>query len=167
RRLHTPWLPAFVALAALFSGCGGSDEQGELIGRRLEFRLPTLDGRELGPPDLSGQVVLVEMWATWCGPCRIQAETLEELAPELARRGATVLSVNVGEPRELVASHLADVPSRWPALLDQEETVSRDLGVMALPTLMILDGSGTVRSVEVGVRSAKVILTLVDQARES
>ncbi len=152
-----------MALASLL-GCSGSTTNGELIGRRLDFRLPTLEGTELGPPDLAGKVVLVEMWATWCGPCRVQAATLEEVAPELDRRGATVLSVNVGEPRELVESHLAEEPSSWPALLDTDEAVSRDLGVVALPTLLVLDGNGVVRSVEVGVRSAKVILELVDQA---
>lgn len=161
RNLCRPLL-ALILLSLIVAGCGGVPS--ELVGRRLDFRLPTLDGGKLGPPDLAETIVLVEFWATWCGPCHIQAERLEQLAPELESRGATVLSVNVGESRELVASYLAKKPSRWPVVLDSNEEVSRGLGVMALPTMLVLDGRGKVRSVEIGVRSEKVILELVEAA---
>lgn len=149
-------------LAATLLACVPSPD---IIGRTVDFRLPGVDAAATGPPDYEGSVVLLEFWATWCGPCRLQAETLEKLAPQLESLGVVVLSVNVGESESLVRSHLARTPSRWPVLLDQEETVSAELRVNALPTLVVLDAEGRVSAVEVGVRSAKTILQLVDDAR--
>ncbi|MEO1086692.1 MAG: TlpA disulfide reductase family protein, partial [Acidobacteriota bacterium] len=51
------------------------------------FRLASLDGQTLGPPDYLGDVVVVELWASWCGPCRIQARFLEELHKEYDGKG--------------------------------------------------------------------------------
>jgi thiol-disulfide isomerase/thioredoxin len=149
-------------LGLLLTGCGGQPT-GDVLGRSLDFELPTLDGGRLGPADHDG-VVVVEFWATWCGPCHMQAATLEELAPELTKRGATVLSVNVGEDIELEREHIAANPTRWAVLLDRDEKVSRDLGVAALPTLVVVDAEGKVSAVEVGLRGGRAILALVDDA---
>lgn len=156
-------LSTLLALILALGCAGGPTGGGDVLGRSLDFELPTLDGTKRGPADHDG-VVLVEFWATWCGPCRMQADTLEELAPELEKRGATVLSVNVGEDAELVREHLASYPTRWTVVLDREELVSRELGVVALPTLLVVDASGVVSAVEVGLRGSRAILALVDDA---
>ena len=57
-----------------------------------DFRLASLDGGAIGPQDYSGEVVIVELWATWCGPCRLQARFLEELHRELEGKGVRFLA---------------------------------------------------------------------------
>ncbi len=60
------------------------------------FRLDTLDGSRLGPPDLRGEVVVVDIWATWCKPCDVQAQILEGLHEEYADQGVSFLALNTG-----------------------------------------------------------------------
>ena len=98
---------------------------------------------------LRGRVVLLDFWATWCGPCR-------ELAPELsalqARYGAQGLSV-VGittDPAEAAAAFKEHVDMRYPIAIDAHAETSRAYGVSALPTLFIVDKRGVVRDVGVG-----------------
>ncbi|HVS01501.1 MAG TPA: TlpA disulfide reductase family protein, partial [Thermoanaerobaculia bacterium] len=104
-----------------------------------DFRLPTLDGRTLGPADFPGQVVVLEFWATWCAPCHVQARILEEIHREYAGEGVQILGVNVGEQEEVVRAFAARNPYPYPVLLDPAEQVSRDLRVIAFPTLLVLD----------------------------
>ena len=122
-----------------------------------DFRLASLDGAMLGPPDYLGDVVLVEFWATWCGPCRKQAEYLEELHEEFDGKGVHFLAVDVGEEPETVRRFAESNPFPYPVLLDPEDTVSPRFGVMGLPTVMIVDRQGSISFKETGVTDARTL----------
>src|SRR5258708_7434499 len=62
---------------------------------KTNFRLPTVDGRALGPRDFGGQVVVVDFWATWCMPCRLQAEILEPVYRDFKRPAVHFLAPNL------------------------------------------------------------------------
>ncbi|HLF57565.1 MAG TPA: TlpA disulfide reductase family protein [Thermoanaerobaculia bacterium] len=109
-----------------------------------DFRLPTADGRDLGPADLRGRVVLYEFWATWCAPCHIQVEILRKLYPELTRRGVEFVGIASGEPPEVVLEHLERSPSPYPIVLDAEDRVGAAMDVLGLPTLVVADRAGRV-----------------------
>ncbi len=129
-----------------------------------KFRLKTLDGaRSLGPPDFRGKVVIVDFWATWCGPCQIQARILDSLARSYQGKNVQFLAANVGETAQTVQSFVKDKPFPYPVLVDPDG-VSDDLGVIALPTLLIIDPKGKVAYFEAGIADADVIKRILRQS---
>ena len=133
------------------------------------FQLATLDGERLGPPDLRGDVVVVDVWATWCKPCVTQAVILERLREEYAARpsGSTAVSflaLNTGEDLETVRSYVEKTPFSYPVLLDPEEDVMSSAGLYALPTLLVLDPRGEVSYVSIGITGASVIRNAIEEA---
>ncbi len=129
-----------------------------------KFRLKTLEGgKPLGPIDFPGQVVVVDFWATWCGPCQIQARILDSLATTYKGKKVQFLAANVGETSQTVKSFVASKPFPYPVLLDPDG-VSDDLGVFALPTLLIIDTKGKVAYFEAGIADADMIKKILRQA---
>jgi peroxiredoxin len=146
-------LAPFLALLVLACGAGGGPVPGNVAegAPAPTFRLASLDGRQLGPEDFAGEVVLVEFWATWCPPCHLQADILRPLYPEYRQRGVEFLAVDLGEDEETVRRFVADRPFPYPVLIDPEDELSYELGVQALPTLMIVDRAGEVTYFRPGV----------------
>ncbi len=116
-----------------------------------DFRLASLDGGEIGPGDYTGDVVIVELWATWCGPCRLQARFLEELHQELDSKGVRFLAVSIGEDEATVREYVERRPFPYPVLLDPEDTLGQRYQVLGLPTVMIIDRRGAISFLETGV----------------
>jgi len=141
-----------------------AEEQNALLG---SFRLPTFEGRELGPPDYRGRVVVLEFWATWCGPCRAQSRILTALLEDYRRQDVVVLGVNVAEPDELVETFLADQPAEWPTLLDRDAALSTRLEVFGLPTVMVLDREGRLVHRSPGLTGTRALRTAIDDALAS
>jgi thiol-disulfide isomerase/thioredoxin len=144
---------------ALLAACGGdaadaggdTAANGDMAGKSTDFRLASLDGGHLGPPDLAGQVVLIDFWATWCVPCHAQADILKELYPAVKGDGVEFLAVDVREDREDVEEFVASRPFPYPVLLDPESEVADSLGVYSLPTLMVIDRQGRVAHFDEGI----------------
>ena len=157
-------------LAALFSlllfGCkdGAAAGSAKPIGTRAEFRLQTLDGRKIGPGDFPGQVVVVDFWATWCGPCHIQARILEAVHKDYNGKKVQFLAANVGEDEDTVKSFVRSKPFPYPVLLDSNSAVSDKLGVLALPTLMVVDTKGRIAFLRAGVTDGPTVRLLLKQA---
>lgn len=150
RALPTLALLLFVPLG--LGGCGGGSEVGgAVLEVSPDFRLPTLDGSELGPPDFAGQVVLVEFWATWCVPCHKQAEVLHELHGEIDGSGVQFLAVDLGEEEATVREYVEKKPFPYPVLLDPEDNLTYEMGIYGLPTVMVVDSEGQVTYFETGL----------------
>ena len=169
RRSTVLMLAAFVAV--MLFGCREGDTAGgtgagaaNTVGGSAEFRLKSLDGRALGPRDFPGQVVVVDFWATWCGPCQIQARILESLHGDFKGRGVQFLAANVGEDEATVKSFLQKQPFPYPVLLDPDDSVSSDLGVYALPTLMVVDKKGKISYIQPGVADGPTLRQILKQA---
>ena len=104
-----------------------------------------LDGK---PAELvvSGQVVLLDFWATWCEPCRAASRFYAQLQAELGPRGLTVVAVSIDDDSATVRATLAKAPPRpFIELIDPRGVVADQLGASLMPTSILLDRLGTVR----------------------
>ena len=137
-------------LGLLLLACGtGSAVAGSA--QRPGFRLPTLDGRQLGPADFKGKVVVADFWATWCGPCFLQADILHRVQAQYPKSDVQFLAIDVGEDAKTVRAFTAKRPFPYPVLLDEEEKVSGELKVAGFPTLLILNRKGEVSYLRAGI----------------
>lgn len=122
----------------------------ELMAPAPDFSLPARDGGTVSLSGLKGQVVLINFWATWCGPCRKEMPLLEQIAKKYGPLGFTLLGVNVEEDSRLSEVFLKDVPVSFPILLDPANGVSKLYDVAAMPSTVIVDRQGRVRYVHQG-----------------
>jgi thiol-disulfide isomerase/thioredoxin len=162
-------LAAAVFGALLLFGCNdgataGSAPAAAAKSKQLDFRLRTVDGRTLGPRDFPGQVVVVDFWATWCGPCHLQAQILEPIYRDFKGRGVQFLAANVGEEPETVIKFLKSKPFPYPVLLDPDDSVASQLGVLALPTLLVVDKKGQIAHLEAGIVDGDTLRQVLKKA---
>ena len=118
-----------------------------------DFTLEDLDGNQVRLADLAGQVVLVNFWATWCGPCRLEMPALQARYDALKDQGFTVLAVNLDEPREDAALFAQDLGLTFPVLLDPGASINDLYRVRGYPTTFIVDREGLISRQHVGILS--------------
>jgi peroxiredoxin len=168
RRIAPRPLPLTLLLAGALAlaGCGGARGVGDAPpGEPLpSFRLASLDGRQLGPSDFQGQVVLLDFWATWCVPCHAQARELAPLYAEMKHQGVEFLAIDLGEDEATVRRFVADNPYPYPVLLDPGDTLMYELGIVALPTVMVLDREGKLVFNRTSVVPAEVLRQVLADA---
>lgn len=116
-----------------------------------EIRLETLEGQDISLAEYRGQVVLVNFWATWCGPCRFEIPELLRAREELADEGFEILAVNVGEDAEAVRAFADTMEMTFPVLLDGDMRVARTYTLRGIPTSFLVDQEGVIRMVHVGI----------------
>ena len=136
-------------LAALFSlsASGASIAPGATA---PGFQLHSAASTDLSLADLKGQVVLINFWASWCGPCRQEMPVLEQLYKKYKSAGFTLLGVNV-EPKSAEAEgFLKSTPVSFPILFDPDSKVSKLYEVSGMPSTVILDRTGKVRYIHHG-----------------
>ncbi len=114
------------------------------------LNLTDLDGKAWSLAALKGQPVLLNFWATWCGPCRAEMPSLELLATRHARAGLVVLSVNYKEPVATIRRFLETLPLSLPILLDTDGAAASAWTPRVFPTTVLIDRHGVPRSSVVG-----------------
>lgn len=120
------------------------------------FTLNSTLGEEVSLANYRGQPVVLNFWATWCPPCR--AEMPEFQSASIKYNGqVTILGVDQGEPPSIVSDFGNALSITYPLLVDQENVVSRDYNVTALPTTVFIDSQGVVREVFTGIVSRAVL----------
>jgi peroxiredoxin len=117
-----------------------------------DFTLKSATGANLKLSEFRGEVVLLNFWASWCGPCRQEMPLLSELHEQYRDLGFTVLGVNVEEDTRKARKLLEDAPVSFPVLFDSESVVSRDYDVVAMPSTILVDRSGRLRYLHKGYK---------------
>jgi peroxiredoxin len=134
-----------------------------------DFTLKSLEGSNLRLEEYRGQVVLINFWASWCGPCRQEMPLLDRLHQRYEDAGFAVLGINV-EGEEEPARQLIDrIPVSFPVLIDQGQLVSELYGLQAMPSTVVVDRDGVVRYVHRGYKpgdEAKYVEVVKDLIRE-
>ncbi len=117
------------------------------------FTLVDPSGVTYSVEDLQGQVVLINFWATWCAPCRVEMPELDQAARDHRETGLRVLAVNVLEDAAAVRRYGEELQLELPLLLDPGGGVYKAYNVQGLPTSFLVDREGVIRDVRYGVVS--------------
>jgi peroxiredoxin len=121
-------------------------------GAAPDFTLPSREGGELRLSDFRGQVVMLNFWATWCGPCRQEMPLLQQLQSKFEPLGFTLIGINVEQDRAAADQWLAKSPVSFPILFDQKNQVAASFGVEGMPSSVFVDRAGNVRHVHRGFK---------------
>jgi thiol-disulfide isomerase/thioredoxin len=113
------------------------------------FQLKDLSGNPVSLADFKGKVVLLDFWATWCGPCRLTMPLLEKLQEEHPN-DFTLLAINLGEAPDQVASYVQAQNINSKVLLDREESVGRAYESSSIPMQVLIDKNGIVQNIQNG-----------------
>ena len=144
-----------VVASAPESRPGRAPEVGEVA---PNFVLNDLQGNEVALADFRGQPVIVNFWATWCGPCRIEMPALQQAFEERQDEGLEILAVNREEPAEVVAEFFFDeLDLTFTPLLDREAIVANRYAVFNMPTTFFIDPKGTVSAIHRGPLTSEQI----------
>jgi thiol-disulfide isomerase/thioredoxin len=114
------------------------------------FALKDLDGRPHPLSDYRGKVILINFWATWCGPCRDEMPSIQSLKEKLAGKPFAVLAVNLDEPESRVRTFLSQMKVDFTILLDPEKKAARAWDARILPATFVVGPDGRIRYSLVG-----------------
>lgn len=124
----------------------------------------TLQGETVEPADYRSKVVLINFWATWCGPCRREQPGLQRVWEEYEDRGVFFLGVNERDPDVTAAlSYLEEFGVTYPSISDPAGAWADDFGLLGMPYTFFVDRTGTMRYVAVGPIEEQEIRDLLDR----
>ncbi|THJ12425.1 MAG: TlpA family protein disulfide reductase [Nitrospira sp. CG24C] len=133
------------------------------------FELTTLDGKVVKSSELAGKVVLINFWATWCGPCKEEMPSLARLQKQLDPAHFALLTVTTDLQRQGIAHFLSHLGISLPVLFDEDQEVSRSFMVRGLPTTVVIAMNGALVGRAVGPRAwdSPEAVAMMRQAMES
>ncbi len=121
-----------------------------------DFTLKSASGKNVRLSELKGRIVMLNFWATWCGPCAEEIPHLNELHESLDPYDFELLGINLDEDQSK-AMHLAKkLKMNFPVLFDIEKDVSRSFDIKAMPTTIIIDRAGKIRHVNLGFKKGYI-----------
>ena len=143
KSLKPVFAAALISLAIVFASSAFAST--ELKGAAPDFTLKSLKGSNVKLSELRGDVVMINFWASWCGPCRQEMPILNDLYLKYRDMGFTLLGVNVEENSSKAANMIRELKVVFPVLFDTDNTVSKMYKVEAMPSTIIVDRDGNMR----------------------
>lgn len=125
----------------------GAKRRLESVGKSITLSGNTLDGKATSLDMLRGRTVLIHYWATWCEPCKQDMVTLKQVQAKYAKQGFTVLGVNLDSNQASAVAYLQSNPLAWSHLYEPgglDSRLATELGVLTLPTMLLIDKDGKV-----------------------
>jgi thiol-disulfide isomerase/thioredoxin len=114
-----------------------------------ELSLPTKDGK-ISLSELRGKVVLLDFWASWCGPCRQSFPWMNAMQGKYENQGFEVVAVNVDQKPEAAAEFLSQIPATFTVAYDPEGKTPEAYEVMGMPSAYLIDRNGHIHSQHIG-----------------
>lgn len=166
------WLAIFILIASaawiwISRGEPGSTSEGKLSLPRQgfqapEFSLETPEGETISLSDLRGRPVLINLWTSWCPPCRAEMPALNRVYHEYGDEGFEILAINSTwqDRREDAMAFAAELGLDFPVLLDTDGQVSRIYQLRSLPTSFFIGKDGVIREVVIGGPMSEALLRI-------
>jgi len=155
-------LPVILTLVLLLAGCPAGSEppdgksptapvEGIQVGNLApDFQLQGLDGQTVSLGNLRGEPVLINFWATWCPPCRVEMPYIQEIYEEWTDKGLVLLAINIGESSSTVRDFIQSQNLSFTVLLDTKKDVAQRYGVSGIPTTLFIDEDGIIKDKVIG-----------------
>ena len=169
-RILTAILVLILTLGLLITGCsppsepeGPAEPEGPVQGPRIgklapDFRLPNLEGQSISLSDFRGKPVLINFWASWCGPCLYEMPFIQEIFEEWSDQGLVILAIDMGESLATVKDFLQSHNFSFPVLLDIDQDVALEYNIRGIPTTFFIDKDGIIREIFFGAFPDKEII---------
>ncbi len=141
---------SILALGFLFSAV--AMPKTEPVKPAPDFTLKSMTGENVRLSELRGQVVMINFWASWCGPCRQEMPYLEALYQRYNALGFELLGVNVEQDVDDARRWLSDTPVSFPVLLDPQNELTAMYQVKAMPSTILVDRDGNMRHLHKGYK---------------
>jgi peroxiredoxin len=142
---------AGIALS-LVAAAGAVNAKAALNAPAPDFTLRQLDGPNLRLGEQRGRVVMVNFWATWCGPCRVELPHLARLHDKYRASGFVLLGVNIDEDPNAAKALASKLGLKFPVLLDSQKAVVGAYDLNAMPATVLIDRDGRVRHLHRGYK---------------
>lgn len=153
RTISVSRLRAVAALAALCAaGIAGGSENALTAKPAPDFTLHSASGGNQRLKEQRGQVVMLNFWATWCGPCRQEMPQLNRLYEKYHGAGFNLFGVNIDDDAGSAIGLSSRLGLRFPVLLDTDKRVSRMYDLSTMPSSVLIDRNGVVRYVHLGYK---------------
>ncbi len=118
-----------------------------------DFTLKATNGKNIRLRELQGEVVMINFWATWCGPCRLEMPKLEQLHRQYQKTGFTLLGVNLDDNSGNAIGMVKKLGVSFPILFDKDKRVSKLYKVDAMPMTVLIDRDGKLRYLHRGYKA--------------
>ncbi len=116
-----------------------------------DFTLDNLDGDPISLSQFRGQAVLINFWAVWCTYCRVEMPDIQQVYEAYQDRGFVVLGINVGENEQSAEPFVKDAGVTFPILMDRDALVMRTYRMRGLPSSILIDSEGVIRTIHIGL----------------
>jgi len=132
--------------------------QGPEVGKLApDFKLQSLGGQTVSLSDFRGNPVLLNFWASWCGPCRAEMPFLQEIfeSKEWSGKGLIILTIDIGESPSRVKEFMESYVLSFPVLLDTDRNLALEYNIRGIPTTFFIDKDGIIQDIKIGAFSSK------------
>ena len=164
----TLFVVALIAAAMLYFGFHSARRSAQAAGPAPDFTLETLDGKKMTLSDLRGKAVLLNFWATWCGPCKIETPWLVEMQNQYGAQGLQVVGVAMDDSsKEDIEKFAKDMGMNYPILLGKESVGDQYGGIPALPETFFIGRDGMIVDKIIGLKGRAEIEDSVKKALDT